>query len=226
MQGSRFVSRRWGREAEAVANFGPWVFFFGSKKKRWKSVELRYFSIESSWLFHFGMLMAYDVMVYEWIPPHKWLKKPYPKKHSIWKPVGSRSQTKGSKWGRTTTSYGSCLVGGWTTHLKMFFSSNWINFPKDRGENKEYLKPPPSFSSPICNVHKSIIWSIFFHFDLKIPLKLFSNHSDLMFLALNHSVSQISIGRSISSLAVSDDSFLFKSKSQISFPSPVATLDD
>ena len=35
------------------------------------------------------------------------------------------------------------------THLKHIIQSNWIVLMKDRGENKQYLKPPTSFGIPL-----------------------------------------------------------------------------
>ena len=44
------------------------------------------------------------------------------------------------------------LVGGFEpTHLKIMRKSNWIIFPKNRGENsKEYVKPPTSKAIQGC----------------------------------------------------------------------------
>ena len=38
------------------------------------------------------------------------------------------------------------LVGGWTTHLKILVQLDHL--PKVRGENKQYLKPPPTRWAP------------------------------------------------------------------------------
>ena len=39
------------------------------------------------------------------------------------------------------------LVGGWTNPFEKYYIVKLDHFPRDRGENKKYLKPPPSYNS-------------------------------------------------------------------------------
>ena len=78
------------------------------------------------------------------------------------------------------------LVGGWTTHLKNMLVK-LDHFPKVRGENKTYLKPPPRIGSPrffststsgkLCK--KSALFS-------KVPVSILKDHIILSFFTNAH----------------------------------------
>ena len=66
-------------------------------------------------------------------------------------PAGNRHNARHEPWNGQTTSgflhqaFGQKLIGWWLNQpiWKILFVKMGI-FPKDRGENKQFLKPPPS----------------------------------------------------------------------------------
>ena len=53
---------------------------------------------------------------------------------------------------------GSFLVGGWTNPVEKYAQVKFDHFPKDRGENNKYLKPPPSFTFHLQQIQQRTSW--------------------------------------------------------------------
>ena len=83
------------------------------------------------------------------LPSFHWWKLAISARHHSWKFQGPTHPmpflTQGSKgfWEGQWWTMWELRVGGWTTHFQKNMLVKLDHFPKDQGEHKKYLKPPP-----------------------------------------------------------------------------------